>query len=1032
MPVPPALLELINKFDHNLEEHTSSAFNEDTAKSQFIEPFFELLGWDVNNRAGKPEAWRDVLRQHSIPSGPTREAPDYIFKIGKTKVFILEAKKPSINIKSDQNAALQVRSYGWNSKLPIGILTNFLQFAVYDCRLRLKKGDSAEVGRVRFYLYKDYAEHWDDLSNIFSRAAVEGGQLDKFVESKKVKKGTLEVDEAFLREIEFWRKVLAGEIASRNPQLNQREVNFAVQATIDRIVFLRIAEDRGIESPAQLLGLTNGTRLYPRLFKLFENADDRYNSGLFHFREEKDRTTEPDRVTPELKISDDKLKTIIRSLYDNFYDFSLMPAEILGQIYERFLGNVIVLTEGHQAKVKEKPEVKKAGGVFYTPYYIVEFIVANTVENLLENKTPAAVAKLKILDPACGSGSFLLGAYQRLLDWHLEYYSCHEPEKRQRQIYPILGGFRLTTLEKKRILLNSIYGVDIDPQAVEVTKLSLLLKVLEGETEESLKQLKLIYKERALPDLDNNIKCGNSLVGTDLFNNHQINFLEEEDRYRINVFDWKSGFPEVFKKESPGFDAVIGNPPYVRQEGLGDTKAYFLAHYQTFCSTADLYINFIEKGLGLLNENGIFSMIVSNKWLRAAYGRGLREFLKKKASLHQIIDLAGLPVFSEATVRTIILLCSRPAKKQTSFRYLAPLSLEDFKTIHSGKDLAEFAKSRAVSLQLSSLTSEGWSLASASIMKLMNKIKQHSIPLKKYIKGEPYRGIITGLNEAFIIDEETRRQLLAQDSKIKGKGEPLFGIKTGLNEAFVIDEKTRKQLIAQDSKSKEIIKPVLTGRDVRRYYTEFNDKYLIWTYGGVPIEKYPAIFEHLKGFHKRLQKRWDKGKYWWELRACDYYDQFEKPKIIYPDIAKTCRFALDREGYFSTNTTYFIPGDDLYLLGILNSKLGEFIFKQYCAGLEGANSTYLRFFGQYLEEFPVRPLKPSVPSDKSFHARMSGSVEKIFELHDQMSGKCLDHEKTVLKRQLEGVDRQIDQLVYELYGLSEDEIKIVENESTES
>jgi type I restriction-modification system DNA methylase subunit len=255
----------------------------------------------------------------------------------------------------------------------------------------------------------------------------------------------------------------------------------------------------------RLQALLNGEHTYRRLYQLFREADQRYNSGLFYFQKEKDRVESPDDLTPELEIDDAVYKRIIRRLYypDSPYEFSVLPADILGQVYEQFLGKVIRLTEGHQAKVEDKPEVKKAGGVYYTPTYIVDYIVKNTVGKLLENKTPKQVAKLRILDPACGSGSFLIGAYQYLLDWHRDWYSDNDPKKwasgRNPAIYQGPGGeWKLTTTERKRILLQNIYGVDIDAQAVEVTKLSLLLKVLEGESEQTLAtQLRFSSRARA-------------------------------------------------------------------------------------------------------------------------------------------------------------------------------------------------------------------------------------------------------------------------------------------------------------------------------------------------------------------------------------------------------------------------------------------------------------------------------------------------------------------------------------------------------
>ena len=368
---------------------------------------------------------------------------------------------------------------------------------------------------------------------------------------------------------------MARNIALRNPDLTQRELNFAIQQTIDRIIFLRICEDRGIENYGRLMALQNGENVYKRLFQLFRKADDKYNSGLFHFKKEKHRDNF-DNLTPNLAIDDKTLKDIFKNLYypDSPYEFSVLPADILGQVYEKFLGKIIRLTPKHQAKIEEKPEVRKAGGVYYTPTYIMDYIVKNTVGKLVEHKKPGhrgAVSKIKILDPACGSGSFLICTYQFLLDWHLDQYVNDGPDKWTKGRIPRIyqsdkGEWRLTTDERKRILLNNIYGVDIDPQAVEVTKLSLLLKALEGEDEQSIGKQMSLFQERVLPDLSNNIKCGNSLIGPDFYDNRQLNILEKEEIYRVNAFDWDAEFADIMK--SGGFDAVIGNPPYIRIQAM--------------------------------------------------------------------------------------------------------------------------------------------------------------------------------------------------------------------------------------------------------------------------------------------------------------------------------------------------------------------------------------------------------------------------------------------------------------------------------
>ena len=458
--MPKELSELINRFENNREAYRSGQYNETQLRREFIDPFFELLGWDVNNKQGYAEAYKDVIHEDAIKIGSATKAPDYCFRIGGTRKYFVETKKPAVNIKEDINPSFQLRRYAWSAKLPLSILTDFEELAVYDCRIKPIKTDKASVARIIYLTYNEYNQRWNDIASVFSREAVLKGSFDKYADTTRHKKGTAEVDSAFLKEIESWRDMLSHIIALRN-KLAQRELNFAVQRTIDRIIFLRICEDRGIEDYGRLMALLNGSNVYRRLLELFRYADERYNSGLFHFQKEKNRPELPDELTPQLVIDDKHLKDIIKRLYypESPYEFSVLPADILGQVYEQFLGKVIRLTSEHRAVVEEKPEVRKAGGVYYTPTYIVDYIVKNTVGKLLQDKTPQEAGKLHILDPACGSGSFLLGAYQYLLDWHRDWYVNNNPQKwatgKNPALYQAQGGdWHLTTPEKKRILLK--------------------------------------------------------------------------------------------------------------------------------------------------------------------------------------------------------------------------------------------------------------------------------------------------------------------------------------------------------------------------------------------------------------------------------------------------------------------------------------------------------------------------------------------------------------------------------------------------
>ncbi|HNY79401.1 MAG: N-6 DNA methylase [Sedimentisphaerales bacterium] len=669
MAVPVQVARLIETFERNIESYRQGRYNEAQVRKEFIDPFFKALGWDVDNTKGWAEAYKDVIHEDAIRVGGATKAPDYCFRIGGTRKFFLEAKKPSVNIKDAPDPAYQLRRYAWSAKLPLSILTDFEEFAVYDCRVQPNKTDKPSKARILYYTYDQYSEQWDEIASVFSRDAVLKGSFDKYAVSEKRKRGTAEVDAAFLAEIERWRDMLARNIALRNPELTNRQLNYAVQITIDRIIFLRICEDRGIEPYGQLQGFVGGTEVYARLVALFRRADDRYNSGLFHFMREKDRTQGPDELTPELIVDDKPLKDILRSLYypDSPYEFSVLPPEILGQVYEQFLGKVITLTAGHHAKVEDKPEVKKAGGVYYTPSYIVDYIVEHTVGKLLEDRgvevteisrgrgkkrlqTPVMNRPLRVLDPACGSGSFLLGAYQKLLDWYRDYYAKNDPQTWAKFEEPPIacaadGSWKLTTAERKRILLDHIYGVDIDPQAVEVTKLSLLLRVLEGE-----KNLVLFHNERALPDLADNIKCGNSLIGPDFYEGKQFTMFDDDERLRINAFDWHAEFPRVF--QDGGFDAVIGNPPY--GAALSEDMRCYMSH-SFHCGSTDTAALFLEHGIYLLSQAGTLGYIIPKPFSYASNWARLRE-----QTLDYITDTIDVSkVWQEVKLEQIIVICRK-------------------------------------------------------------------------------------------------------------------------------------------------------------------------------------------------------------------------------------------------------------------------------------------------------------------------------------------------------------------------------------
>jgi len=652
---PKEVKELVERFERNIETYKRQGYNEAQVRREFIEPFFEALGWDVANKQGYAEPYKDVIHEDAIKVGGGTKAPDYCFRIGGTRKFFLEAKKPAVDIGGDKEPAYQLRRYAWSAKLALSILTDFEELAVYDCQVKPQHTDPPNTARILHINYKDYVGRWGEISQIFSKEEVLKGSFDRFAVKGKGKRGTSTVDKEFLGEIEGWRRNLATHIARQNRELGAGEVNFAVQRTIDRILFLRMCEDRGIEPYAQLMAIKNGRGVYRRLGELFEKADAKYNSGLFYFKQEKGRNEQPDELTLGLTVPDEPVSWILHNLYypQSPYEFSVLPAEILGNVYEQFLGKVIRITPGRVVKIEDKPEVKKAGGVYYTPEYIVDYIVKNTVGKLCEDKTPKEISKLRIVDPACGSGSFLLGAYTYLLNYHRDWYRDNEPEKYTKQIYQGRGGkWYLTITEKKRILIDNIYGVDIDYQAVEVTKLSLLLKVLDGENQETIGQTYKMFHERALPDLGNNIKCGNSLIGTDFYEMPESQNLTDEDKKRINAFDWEKEFAEIFSGKNPGFDGVIGNPPwgatFEHEEKIYLRQKFSNAHVRT----PESFNYFIAKAINVCR--GIVGMIIPNSFLKQYEFWKTRKILVETCGIEIVCNL-GDNIFTKVSAPSCII-----------------------------------------------------------------------------------------------------------------------------------------------------------------------------------------------------------------------------------------------------------------------------------------------------------------------------------------------------------------------------------------
>jgi type I restriction-modification system DNA methylase subunit len=944
MAVPKMVLHLVETFDRNVETYKANQlYNETQLRREFIDPFFEALGWDITNKQGYAPAYRDVIHEDAIKIGSETKAPDYCFRIGGARKFFLEAKKPSVDVKGDPHPAYQLRRYAWSAKLPLSILTDFEEFAVYDCQSKPLESDSSSTARIMFLNYKDYPDNWDKIADIFGKDAVLKGSFDKFITSTKTKRGTTTVDIEFLSEIENWRQAFAKTIAHRNTNLTVEQINFAVQKTVDRILFLRMCEDRGIETYGQLLSFINGDNVYPRLCTLFEKADAKYNSGIFHFHKEPDRTEPPDELTLNLSIDDRDLKYIINSLYypKSPYVFSVLPPEILGNVYEQFLGKIIRLTPARQVKIEEKPEVKKAGGIYYTPSYIVDYIVKNTVGRLCEGKTPKEIEKIKILDPACGSGSFLLGAYTYLLNYIRDWYVEHNPQNFPKQIYQLRQGqYFLTISEKKKILLNNIFGVDIDSQAVEVTKLSLLLKTLEGETSETVGQTYKMFHERALPDLADNIKCGNSLIGPDFFDNKDPTSIDPDEYKRINPFDWQKEFPQIFSRKNTGFDIVIGNPPWVDIKGMDpELVDFYFASYCTTQNRMNIYATFLHKAIELLRPKGLLGFITPNSYLTQSSYKNLRQFILHHSSPLNIVRMPDA-VFPNVKAESVIGIFVKYISDKCSLLVYPP---------HA--HISSISKDDAIIIE--TVNPRLWEKSVGFIFNIFTGNDEQNI-LKKISSGKSQLSDICDF-------------CLGLTPYDKYKGHTI--------------EQIENKVFHAHSKKDKYFKPLLSGAGITRYSVEWDGAQWI-RYGdwlGAPRE--PKFFRNPRILIRQIISGDPLRIY------CGYTEQ----ELYNTQIAFNVLLKQDMSISLK------------YILGILNSKLITF-YHRYCF-LDQSKKTFQKILIQDAKKFPIYMLDFGNPDDKVKHDKMVKLVEQMLNLHKKLAESKIPDEKTRVQRQIPPTDK---------------------------
>ncbi len=913
-----AIIEkLVNRYAEQQKSYHASDYNETKTRRDFIDPFFKALGWDMDNEQDVAEPYREVIHEDKVKIQGKTKSPDYGFRLqgAKQQLFFVEAKKPSVSLKVNKEPAFQIRRYGWNSKASVSILTNFEDFMVYDCSKKPSVNDSASVGRIKTINYQNYLQEFDFIYDTFSHEAILKGRFDAYIKSDTAKKGTQTLDKEFVASLDNWRQYLAVDIAKSNAKITEDELNFAVQLIIDRLIFLRFCEDRGVEPYGQLKAATSKGTAYENLHSVFKAADDKYNSGLFDF--------DKDKITHSLKITNKVIKNIVEDLYppNSEYDFKALPVEVLGNAYEQFLGKVIRIDTAHRAIIEEKPEVRKAGGVYYTPQYIVDYIVENTVGKLIAGKTPKEIESIKIVDPACGSGSFLLGAYHYLLNYHINYYHQNPPSAKSGIITPI---GTLSTAIKKKILINNIYGVDLDANAVEVSKLSLLLKCMEGETAASISQQLTMHSERILPDLDNNIKDGNSLIDTDIYDCEMELGFEK----KIKPFSWKNQFPQVFKQG--GFDAVIGNPPYLKLTANNIDKnilEYYEKKYKSYSggSSKNLFQLFSERIIDL--QPKIASFIIPEALLTSDSNGTIRNILTKNFNLNSIVTFDHF-VFQDATIGTTIFVAEKDSKEKTK------------------------------------------------IIKINNQKKQ--ILLQEIvIKNSNAQWDVSFDNESKFIFENIL------------KSSQLMGEIVEMSKGMVV--KDRNDVLLKSPSKKSI--PFLLGKCMSRYTYEY-DKYA--EYDNLEIIGGTRNFDKQTSIPRLLIRRTGNS-------LCATYSN--KIELI-------------------ESTIYILRSSKIdlkFLLGLINSKLFTFyLSKKLITNSQGFPQILM---GQ-LEQLPIT--KKAI-KEKSKHDDIIKLVDLLLKLNEELKVLKLQTQIEQHKQRIQHSEGKINQLVYELYELTDEEIAIVEN-----
>lgn len=976
--------QLVRDFSEREANFCSPSYSEAQVRVDFIDKLWCALGWDVRHEQQKnPYAQEVKVEDPQTIAGRARRA-DYAFHIApnyRDPRFFCEAKKPAAQLKSDADAAFQTIRYGWSAGTPLAVLTNFEQLQILDCRA--KPDVSTALARsLRLFHYKEWLnrEAFAELYYLFSREAFATGTHDEYVARlparKKIKKqtgpqyaGHQAVDAAFLMDLEGHRETLAKLLKAADPHLDGDTLTELVPRILDRLIFLRFLEDKLIETEIQVhqFSRTAGDQNWAQFVAASRKLDRRYNGTVFKPHPVLDA---PGRLSVDDAGFGDLCENLSHARSP--YDFNAIPIHILGSIYERFLGKVIVTT-GAEVDVQEKPEVRKAGGVYYTPEYIVRYICEQTVGRMIHGKSPAQIAKLRFADIACGSGSFLLGIYDVLLRAHGVWYNEHrqaalaenlappnKSKRRRKEFVPAVveheGVLRLTLEKRREILINNIFGVDLDPQAAIVAQLSLYLKLLEDETTATARQHYLDFHEALLPSLSGNIICGNSLIGTDILFGQFA--LSAQDERTLKPMDFESVFPQVFPSgvKDRGFDAIIGNPPYLHSAGqaLADyyAKRYTLSEYQT-----DYYVYFIERALGLVKSAGTVGMIVSDSWLKGKHFSRLRGHILTQCRLRNI-TVFDYPPFKGATIENSIFVLDRasPVEKLSVARFTEPGALNE-----------------ATSLSRQACIDRGLIdvMASPDIEQTIKNIERSTKPLSAFCLLN--RGV-----HAYRIDGYGRSKFSDGPQTKRDRDERVYHATSKLDATYF---------------------PEIKGKHLGRYTHTLEGTYISY------------------------------GDWLAECRSPEFFmpPKLAIRKIVAPKLV--CTFIRDPAVLDQSIYIAVARRDDsseislLFLLGVLASAVGGFyIIRKHSI----YDALYPWFTKEQLANFPIPALDMTKTAARAKHDRMVELVEALISTKKEIASAANETTRSYFETKAAGLDRQIDDLAYDLYELTPEERALIE------